>query len=260
MTADRADTIGVIPAAGLALRLGRLPCSKEIYPVALGHDGGAGIKPVGQFLLERMRHAGVRQVYIVLRDGKWDIPHYFGDGATLGIDLAYLMMRRPDGPAFTIGQVGPFARGARVVMGFPDILFEPVDAYARLLERQEATAADIVLGLFPADRPSKMDMVEVDRGGRVRAVHIKPSSTDLRYAWIIAAWAAPFTEFLHLYLQRLEETHPETAPEEVHFGCVLQSAIAAGLQVDAVEFPEGRCLDVGTPEDLARAAAFHRAG
>jgi glucose-1-phosphate thymidylyltransferase len=248
------ETIGVVPAAGLAQRLGKLPCSKEIYPI--GTSDGV-VRPVGQYLLERMHGAGVRQVYVVLRDGKWDIPHYFGDGAALDMDLAYLMMRRPDGPAFTVDQVYPFVRGARLVLGFPDILFKPADAYAHLLARQSATSADVVLGVFPTERPSKMDMVEIDAAGRVRAIHIKPAATRLRYAWIIAAWAAPFTEFLHEHLQALERAHPaEAVPGEVHVGRVLQAALAQGLNIEAVEFPQGRCLDIGTPEDLLRAPLF----
>jgi glucose-1-phosphate thymidylyltransferase len=249
------ETIGIIPAAGLATRLGKLPCSKELLPIGPTADAGElRFKPVGQFLLERMRQAGVRQVYVVLRDGKWDIPHFFGDGDSLGMHLAYLMMRRSDGPAFTVAQVYPFARGARLVLGFPDILFEPADAYVHVLERQSRSAADVVLGVFPADRPEKMDMVAVDDGGRVRAIHIKPAATTLRLTWIIAAWTATFTEYLYDYVQGLVRAHPHTAvPEEVHFGRVLQSAIEHGLAVEAVEFPNGRCLDVGTPEDFGRA-------
>jgi glucose-1-phosphate thymidylyltransferase len=252
---EAVETIGVIPAAGLATRLGKLPYSKELFPIGVtGDDGQTQTKPVGQFLLERMRQAGVRQVYVVLRDGKWDIPRYFGDGEALGMDLAYLLMRRPDGPAFTVGQVYPFARGARVVLGFPDILFAPADAYVHVLEQQTRSGADVVLGLFPTDRPEKMDMVEVDDGGRVRAIRIKPAATQLRHTWLIAAWTATFTEYLHDHVQRLAQDHPHSAvPDEVHFGRVLQSAIEHDLTIEAVAFPDGRCLDIGTPEDLARA-------
>jgi glucose-1-phosphate thymidylyltransferase len=254
MTAAPLPTIGVVPAAGRATRLGKLPCSKELLPIPSRAGGAAALKPVGQYLLERMRDAGVGQVYVVLREGKWDIPGYFGDGSALGLDLAYLMMRRPDGPAFTVGQLYPFARGARVVMGFPDILFEPADAFARLLERQAASAADVVLGLFPTERPDKMDMVEVDERGRVRAIRIKEPAAGPGYTWIIAAWAPSFTEFLHGHLQQLEQDHPlDRVPGEMHLGRVLQAALAQGLTIESVAFPEGRCLDIGTPDDLARA-------
>jgi NDP-sugar pyrophosphorylase family protein len=34
---------------------------------------------------------------------------------------------------------------------------------------------------------------------------------------------------------------------------VFAAALAAGLEIDSVTFPEGSFLDVGTPEDLERA-------
>lgn len=88
----------------------------------------------------------------------------------------------------------------RVVFDFPDILCEPYDLFVRLLDRQAATKADIVLGLFPAHAPSTADMVELDGAGRIRGIKIKPAVTDLRYTWITAVWTPVFGHFMHQYL------------------------------------------------------------
>jgi glucose-1-phosphate thymidylyltransferase len=141
------EVVGIIPAAGQGSRLGRLPCSKEIYPVGFWHGDGEKTgqpKAVCHYLLDRMHLAGVHKVFIIVREGKWDIPAYLGDGYHLGLHLAYLMMRLPYGPPFTLDQAYPFVRDALVVTGFPDLLFQPEDAFVRLLQKQASSGAEPV--------------------------------------------------------------------------------------------------------------------
>ena len=194
------EIVGIIPAGGQASRLGLLPCSKEIYPIGFNvAHGGRGFRPkvVCEDLLEKFQQAGITKTYIILRNGKWDIPQYFGDGKIWGMDLAYLIMALPFGVPYTLEQGFPFIRDALVVFGFPDIVVTPCDVCRRLLVRQEDTNADIVLGLFEAQDPQKMDMVECEEDGRVRKIEIKPVSTDLQRTWIIAVWTPKFTKFMH---------------------------------------------------------------
>ncbi len=59
-SADRTplDVVGLVPAAGEAKRLGKLPCSKELFPVGfhrVGDGGQVNPKVVSQYLLEKMR-------------------------------------------------------------------------------------------------------------------------------------------------------------------------------------------------------------
>jgi glucose-1-phosphate thymidylyltransferase len=248
------ELVGVIPAAGSASRLGQLPCSKELLPVGFHKDRkGEPLqpKPVGHYVLERMKTAEVANVYIILRKGKWDIPAYFGDGKIVNMNIAYLLMDLPYGVPFTIDQAYPFLEDATVVFGFPDIIFEPRDAFKQLLCAQNDSNADVVLGLFVAQKPHKADMVELDAGGRVRRFEIKPASTRLRYAWIIAVWNYSFTEFLHRHIS----VNPEMDPpkKELFLGDVFQAAIDDDLQIASVIFENNRYYDIGTPEDLVKA-------
>lgn len=252
------EIVGLVPAAGVARRLTRLPCSKELYPIGFGATGARGLRPkvVCEYLLERMGLAGVSKAYIVLREGKWDIPAYLGDGQQLDMQLAYLMMGVPFGVPYTLDQAYAFVDRATVVFGFPDLLFQPDDAFVHLLEKQATTGADIVLGLFPSDQPSKMDMVERDSEGKVRAIVIKPVRSELRYAWTTAVWGPVFTRFMHDYLSRCHPTATDdgaTAESELFIGEVIQAAVGNGMAVESVAFPHGRCVDIGTSEDLLRA-------
>ncbi len=257
------EIIGLLPAGGQATRISPLPCSKELYPVGFQSlNGKNNLRPkvVCHYLLEKYRLAGATKTYVVLRDGKWDIPAYLGDGTMLDMDLAYLMMRRPFGAPYTLDQAYPFVKDALIVFGFPDIVFQPEDAFVQLLTRQAITKADIVLGLFLTDQPQKMDMVDLDDDDHIRRIVIKPHQTKLRYTWIIAVWTPVFTRFMHEYLitaqikgAQKNRDNGLAGQQELFVGDVIQAAIYAGLQVETVRFPNGDYLDIGTPEDLVKA-------
>lgn len=261
-TQDTRVIVGVIPAAGQGTRIAPLPCSKEVYPIGYQPaESGNGVRPkaVSQYLLEKMCRAGIRTAYVILRDGKWDIPRYFGDGAPVGMHLGYLMMGRPFGTPYTLDQAFPFVGQAIVAFGFPDILFEGEEAFSRLLECQAATGADVVLGLFRVDRPETMDMVECDIDGAVRAIHIKPAVTSLEYGWILAVWKPSFTEFLHEHLGlswhsgQVVVGDVVTEAPELSVGHVFQAALKHGLRFHSVCFTDQAYVDIGTPLGLEQA-------
>lgn len=246
------NVIGLIPAAGQATRLAPLPGSKELYPIGLSGEGHAARpRVVSHFLLEAMRRAGIGRAFFILREGKWDIPAYYKDGAALlEMSLGYLIMRHPYGPAFTLDAAYPFVQGATVAIGFPDIVFQPADAFTHCLAQLQEGGADVVLGLVPFGQPEIADMVEVDEAGRVRAILIKQPAHHLRYSWVVAVWGPTFTEFMHARLT--DALKQIDATQEWHVGRVVQAALQAGLRVDSVAFPEGGYVDYGSPEALRR--------
>jgi glucose-1-phosphate thymidylyltransferase len=261
--------IGLLPAAGQGTRISPLPMSKELFPLGFREvKGKAGLRPkvACHYLLEKMHLAGAQEAFLILRPGKWDIPEFLGDGSDLGLRLAYLTVHVPFGVPFSLNQAYPFVREATVVMGFPDILIEPEDAYRQLLQRLDQGNADVVLGLFPTDQPKKVGVVDFDETtGQVSGIYEKSNFTHLPYMWAIAAWQPSFTEFLHQVVttrqrQLIGEHPPQSLKEmpdytELPIGDVIQQAIDAGLRVEAVPFPQGSYLDIGTPENLKRAIA-----
>ncbi|WP_439883366.1 nucleotidyltransferase family protein [Pontibacter sp. MBLB2868] len=249
--------VGLIPAAGSASRLQPLPCSKELFPVGFEtQDEGQQLRPkvVSAYLLEQMQKAGARQVYFILRKGKWDIPAYFGDGSQLQLHLAYLIMKRPYGAPYSLDQANAFVNDKTVLFGFPDILIEPKDAFGKLLQRQVQTRADVVLGAFAVHDTSKWDMLELEQDGQVKHVYPKTVKPELKYGWAMACWSPRFTQFMHRYLEQEYQQMQESKTErEVSVGEVVQAAIQNGLVVQSVCFHSGNCLDVGTSEDLRTA-------
>jgi glucose-1-phosphate thymidylyltransferase len=247
------EVIGIIPMAGRAARLDRLPCSKEIFPIGGGsaEDTDQGPRVVCEHLLTKMRAAGIGTAYAVLRKGKWDIPAYLGDGSEVQVRLAYLMMGLPYGTPYSVDQAFPFVRQATVALGFPDMVFGPEDIFTPIIEHQRSTAADIVLGLFPADRPEKVDMVALSDDGEVQRIIIKPGDTELRRTWGVAVWAPSFTEFMHEFLLSHRHTAAESA--EIFVGDIVQAAIDKGLRVRGVQVSEQPYRDIGTRNDLREA-------
>jgi glucose-1-phosphate thymidylyltransferase len=255
------DLIGLLPAGGAGSRVYPLPCSKEIFPIGFySAEKRKNVPPkvISHYLLEKMRQADVKKAYFILRQGKWDIPAYFGDGKMLDMHIGYLIMDLPFGVPFTLDQAHPFIKNAKVAFGFPDIIFEPDDAFIQLLAKQRQTKADIVLGLFKAQNPQKMDMVELDNQGHICSINIKPASTQLRYTWIIAVWNARFTEFIHQFVLKHKNRYtaqtdgsPETT--EVFVGDVIQAAVHSDIKIEKVIFADSEYIDIGTPDDLAKA-------
>ena len=256
--APQQKIIGLLPAGGKAVRLAPLPFSKELYPIGFQPlDDSHNLRPkvVCHYLLEKMRFAGITEAYIVLRNGKWDIPAYLGDGTMLDMHLAYLIVHIPFGVPYTIDQAYPFVHDALIAFGFPDIIFQPEDAFVQLLKRQAAVKADVVLGIFPTDEPNKWDMVDLDESGKIHKIVIKPRQSNLHYTWINAVWTSAFTQFIHEYLSandqdKIINKFPDQ--RELFIGNVIQAAIEKNMHVEGVLFPNGACLDIGTPNDLIK--------
>jgi glucose-1-phosphate thymidylyltransferase len=241
--------VGLIPAAGRALRLGPLPCSKELLPVGFrSTPAGPAPKVACHYLLERFAAAGIDRALFVLHESKWDVARYLTTGGLAGVHLAYVVIPGSGSVAETLSYAAPWVAGETVALGFPDVIFEPVDAYSRLLERQAERSADLVLGLFPASKPSATDMVELGDDGHIRRIEIRPVQTRLRYNWLLAVWTPVFTRFL----QQAVALAPAGAGE-LHFGAVVQAAVEAEISVEGVPFPQGSYRDLGTPDELAAA-------
>lgn len=257
-----AEVVGLIPAAGSATRLGALPCSKEVLPVGLrASAGGPRVRVACESLLDGFRRGGVHRAFVLLRRGKWDVPDHLGTGERFGVHLAYLALEPTASVPETLDAAFPFVAGATVALGFPDIHFEPADAYARLLHHLDEAGGDgpeAVLGLVPSAEHRKTDMVELDHRGRVRRIAIKQPDVGLRHAWTVAVWTPRFTRFLHDFLRREGGAGGAPSPRELYPGDVFHAAVDGGMRVDGVIFEDGRQLDVGTPDGLAAALAHFR--
>jgi glucose-1-phosphate thymidylyltransferase len=246
---NRKEIVGLIPAAGFASRIAsHLTCSKEVHPISLG---GGKTRVASSFLIESFQETKASRSYIILRKGKWDIPEYLLDGRAAGIPLAYIVSESTRGVPYTLDKAYPFINDNIILLGFPDIIFEPLDAFKQLLNQQQVTDADLVLGLFKTDKPEKADMVVFDKNAHLKDIIIKPQKSQQIYTWIIAVWTPVFTQFMHDHLND-KDSSLNLAQNELHIGDVVRAAIKADLKTSYVQFDSGSFLDIGTPAELKK--------
>lgn len=241
------NAIAVIPAAGLGTRLGEtIPGSKEVAEV--------GGEPAIGHLFHRLELASIRRGLVVLRHGKWDIPLALLDYDT-GVSLAYVIVDETASQVHSVARGLEFVEDDMVVFGYPDVLFQPEDAFNRLLERQSETGADVVIGLFPSDIPERVDMVSLADDSRPVEIVIKQPDRGLLYSWSIAVWTPAFSRLTRDFVRTCDRgtDHGLANSEEPSVGHVIQKAIIDGFEVEAVVFPGGGYIDMGTPEDLESA-------
>jgi glucose-1-phosphate thymidylyltransferase len=243
---------GIIPAAGTGSRLGKLPVSKEIYPII--RDARTAV--LCENLIRYYRLAEIRNIHFIIRKGKWDILDYLGDGGSYGVNLSYLIAGVPHGTPFTVDQAYSYVRDDYVAMGFPDIVNSPEDLFVQMKERIIRNRSDVVLGLCPIKQYKVWDMIDFE-GGRIKDILIKQDCPHLKYGWANAVWGPKFTEFSHQHLQLMlannEPLHalPDGTRRELCMGDLMLAALKSGLWVDYVIFEHGTSVDLGTLDNLS---------
>jgi len=276
--------VGLIPAAGKARRLGHLPLSKELLPISFRATPEGPVPRLAiHHLLGAFGAAGVERAFVVLDREKTDIPRHLGSGTgeggvPEGPHLAYVVVPGSRCVPETLAAAAPFVGEAVVALGFPDVLFQPADAFASLLARQAATGADVILGCFPAPDPTTTDMVDLAPDGRVRGIEVRPAASRLKHCWLLAAWAPAFTRLLVAEMRgemraemRAEEVGAKVRQEgdrgrsgpgitgatpaagELQLGTLFERALEKNLRVEGIPFPLGWFVDLGTPTGLAQA-------
>lgn len=248
------EITGLIPAGGLAVRLGKLPCSKEIFPYI---DDSGNITVVSANLIRYYRLAGIRNICFIVRKEKKDIRAYFGDGSEHGVNIRYLNMKVPFGTPFTLNEAYPLVRNRIVALGFPDILFQPENAFDTLKTEFLKSDDSVILGVAPCNKSSKSDMIEFNPDKTISGIIIKQNRPDLKYGWFIAMWKPAFTAYMKRFLKQLLRQHPEgKIPgedgnlRELYVGDVIRHAMADGLKTGYVLFENGHFTDIGTTEGL----------
>jgi glucose-1-phosphate thymidylyltransferase len=236
--------IGLIPAAGRGVRLG-LPYPKELYPVIRENK----YKPISQFVVNSMTVAGIRHIVFVINETKHQLVGFFGDGHRFNCNLSYVVQEpaESDGKSTSPGlsdaldSAYHLVRGKTVCFGMADTIMQPEDVFRRGLE-VAARDDDVILMLFPTERPEKFGMVRFDNDDRVLEIVDKPKQTDLQNMWGCIIWRPAFTEFLH------ESIHKHGISD---FAVIMNNAIKEGCKFRSVHMKGGIYIDLGTYEEIA---------
>lgn len=234
--------IGLIPAAGKGLRLG-LPYPKELYPVIRDNH----YKPLAQFVLTNMIAAGLKHVAFVINETKHQLIGYFGNGQRFGCNISYVVQEAAEGQtgstspglAYALDSAYHLTRNHVVCFGMPDTIVQPTDVFARAIQ-SAAREDDVVLVLFPTDRPQKFGMVQLGDDQSVQAIIDKPRQTHLTEMWGCMVWRPRFTEFLH----------ERVGAGVSDFALIMNSAIQQGMRFRGLRPADGAYRDLGTYDEI----------
>ena len=149
--------------------------------------------------------------------------------------------RAPRGMPFALDLARTWLSGETTLFGMLDTIVRPRSAHQRLLAEHARAAADLTLGVFPTDEPSRFGMVNIDERGRVVGNVDKPASTSLRYMWGFACWSPAFGALMGDHLRAVS-----AAPSEVVLSSVFRRAVNSGFRVVVVTFDDGEYIDIGT--------------
>lgn len=237
------DWIGLVPAAGKGIRLG-LPYPKELYPVIRENH----YTPISQFMLRNLTGAGIRHIVFVINETKHQLVGFFGNGQRFGCNISYVVQESNEdqtdstspGLAHALNSAYHLIRGKTVFFGMPDTIMQPEDVFTRAYTSGQQNV-DVILVLFPTNRPQKFGMVRMNKNHEVLEIVDKPWKTNLNYMWGCIIWRQPFTEYLYdcVYNQKISD-----------FALIMNSAISSGLRFRGLKIPDGTYIDLGTYEEI----------
>jgi dTDP-glucose pyrophosphorylase len=213
--------VGLVPAAGYATRLQPMASSKETLRV--------GGRPLMCHLVERMRRAGCSTIRVTTRPEKNDVVEL---AEREGIEV---VLAQPSSVSESLlVALDDLPDEAIALVGFPDTIWEPADAYGVLVDLVRA-GEELVLGLFEVAQPERCDVVEVSGSGVVRRIVVKPRRPRTNVTWGI------FAARIRILRDLAEYAEPGD-----YFDRLAHSRTVRGVLLT------GPYEDAGTPEVLAR--------
>jgi glucose-1-phosphate thymidylyltransferase len=196
--------------------------------------------------------AGIRDILIISTSE--DVPKFqglLGDGSQFGIQLEYLVQRKPEGiaQAFILGD--QFVGKAPCALVLGDNIFYGHD-FAKDLRASATKTEGARVFAYPVHDPERYGVVEFDQSGRALSIEEKPKQPKSRYA----------VTGLYFYDRQVVEIAKSLKPSargELEITDVNQAYLRK-QQLEVVVMGRGMAwLDTGTHESLMDAALYIQA-
>jgi NDP-sugar pyrophosphorylase family protein len=245
----------VILAAGKGTRMGDL--TQEIPKPMLPVHG----RPILEHILEGLKAAGIRDVFIVTGYRAEVIERHFGDGAKFGVRIAYGRQAVQDGTGKAPELARAFVGPADFLLTYGDILVKP-ETYAqmerRFGERGEFSGLVTVTG---SEDVTKGGLMFFDNDFRLRRLVEKPSPAQLEElratGWLKPGEPAWYNAGIYIFRPVLFDfTGPlQKSPRgEYELTDAISAMLTAGHVIAGLEIA-GRWVDVRDPVVLAKLEA-----
>jgi len=234
---------GIVLAGGSGTRLHpmTLVASKQLLPV---YD-----KPMVYYPLSTLMLAGIRDILLI--STPVDLPNFrrlLGDGARLGLNIAYAEQPSPDGiaQAFLIGRDWIDGEPCALILG--DNLLH-ADHLSDMLRAAGARTHGATVFAYQVRDPERYGVVSFDAAGRASEIVEKPAAPQSN--WAVTG--------LYFYDSRVTEMAAAVRPSargELEITDLNRLYLDDGSLT--VEKLSRGCawLDAGTPDSLLQAASF----
>lgn len=264
------EIVGIIPGAGRASRIGGF--FKELTPININKTDPSKFIVVSERMIELLRRGGASPIYFVVNSDKSVISEYFNKSGLFSTESLYFAFQseldKYYGLPFAVDKIYHEARGKTVLLGMPDTLIEPDDAFEILVRRFHEHKSDLELGVFKTQPDSYGGFIEIDPRTSKVTSHVDKTARDFPLdradnAWAIACWSDRFTDFMHAFVQEKRQDYKFTGFgtfKELLFGDIIDAAILSpDLSVTAsfVGGDHGYYLDITEPAKYFQAVLHY---
>jgi D,D-heptose 1,7-bisphosphate phosphatase len=196
-----------------------------------------GDKPVLEHQIRLLKRYKINEIIIIVNHLKETITDYFGDGSKFGVTIRYHGEKQPLGTVGGIKEIEHLLDEDFIVL-YGDIMIN-MDLH-RLSKFHKDKKSICTLVLHPNDHPYDSDLMELDKDGRVIAVHPKPHEQSKYYKNLVNAGVYIFNPSMLNYLEK---------GKKADFGRDIFPGIFKDIMMFGYTTFE-YLKDIGTPERL----------